>query len=229
MKTILDSTGQEVRKRVMVVVPAQDQVATGFMYDLVRLIAFMSHPESGVDINLTVSRGTLLPRQRESLVKAALDWKATHILWLDSDMRFPKETLLQLLSHNKPIVGTVYSSRRAPFVPTAAYPDESLIYLDDESTGLVEAGRIGFGCVLTEISVFEKIPEPWFMIGFSRKVNDYMGEDVYFCQVAQQAGYQVLVDLDLSKELKHLGESPYVYQHALHFREQAKEKGFKTE
>ena len=229
MQPLLDSTGQEINKRVMVAVPAQDTVATGFMYDLVRLSVLMSAPNSGAGLHVVATRGTVLPRQRETLARVALERDATHILWLDSDMRFPEDALLRLLAHNAPIVGTTYTSRRPPFVPTAAVPGGTLLYVDDGSTGLVEAERIGFGCVLTSTEVFKRLEEPWFHIGYSRVAKDYMGEDVYFCCMAREAGYKVLVDLDLSKEVKHLGEAPYAYQHSLGFKEQAKAKGFKVE
>lgn len=229
MTGILDSTGQEITKRVLIAVPAQDMVATGFMYDLVRLAVLMSAPGSGADIQVVATRGTLLPRQRETLAREAVKRNATHVLWLDSDMRFPEDTLLRLLAHQLPIVGTTYTSRRPPCVPTAARPDGTLLYLDENSTGVIEAGRVGFGCVLTDIKVFQTVPEPWFNIGYSRQVGDYMGEDVYFCHVAKEAGFTTFVDLDLSKEIKHLGELPYEYRHALHFKDQAAQKGFKVE
>ena len=44
----------------------------------------------------------------------ALAVDATHILWLDSDMRFPADTLGRLLARNRDIVGANYCARRFP-------------------------------------------------------------------------------------------------------------------
>ena len=64
-------------------------------------------------------RGTYLPQQRMTLVKEAFQSGSTHILWIDSDMRFPKDALIRLLDRDLPIVGANYPMRRTPIIPTA--------------------------------------------------------------------------------------------------------------
>ena len=39
--------------------------------------------------------------------------------------------------------------------------------------------------------MFDKIPYPWFIYTLE------MGEDVYFCRKAQNAGYELFLDTDI--------------------------------
>jgi hypothetical protein len=58
-----------------------------------------------VDIHLLQMQGTLIFTQRENLAEEALKWGAEYLMWVDSDMRFPKDTLEEMLKHNVDIVG----------------------------------------------------------------------------------------------------------------------------
>ena len=84
---------------IVIATPTRDQVYAGFSYDLVNLI------KQSPDAVYTVSQGTILPNLRELLVKTSKDAGATHILFIDSDMRFPAYTLQLLLAHDLDIVG----------------------------------------------------------------------------------------------------------------------------
>ena len=41
-------------------------------------------------LTITNSRGSMLPQLRENLVKTAMEQGATHLLFIDSDMTFPR-------------------------------------------------------------------------------------------------------------------------------------------
>jgi len=42
----------------------------------------------------------------------------------------------------------------------------------------------------------------------------YVGEDIYFCKLAQAHGFKVWVDHDLSKDVKHIGKMEFTHDHA---------------
>jgi ABC-type polar amino acid transport system ATPase subunit len=63
--------------------------------------------------------GTLIADQREKLAMMALKHKADYMLFLDSDMRFPKNIANRLITHDKDIVACNYSTRRLPAKPVA--------------------------------------------------------------------------------------------------------------
>src|SRR5690554_3424171 len=91
---------------VVIAIPAHDNVPAHFAADLAGLIAQTAQalPDE-VTLGVQMVKGTYVHQARQDLMIHMLENGATHILWLDSDMRFPPETLLHLLQHNLPVVG----------------------------------------------------------------------------------------------------------------------------
>lgn len=200
---------------VAVSIAAQDEMKSMTAYDLSMLTGFMGarHPEIRTVVN--IAKGTLLPEQRHAMVREALAVEGlTHIMWIDSDMRFPKDVVVKLLAHEKAIVGCNYPTRRHPIIPTAAGPDNTLLYSGHEDTVLVPVQRLGMGALLVDLDVYRTIEAPWFALGFSKDHDSYGGEDVFFCAMARKHGYEILVDPALSWQIKHCGEFEYSLVHA---------------
>jgi hypothetical protein len=59
---------------------------------------------------------------------------------------------------------------------------------------------------------FETVQPPYFLMDWTPELQNYSGEDVYFCMVAQQAGFEILVDHDMSKEIEHVGTYSFGYK-----------------
>jgi hypothetical protein len=200
---------------VAICVPCQDAVAANFAFDLANLIGFTVANAPQIRLLSFVNKGTIIPEQRHLLVRHALAKHPTHILWIDSDMRFPKDALLRLLAHEKDVVGCNYATRRAPCIPTASFgPVDELLFSAPEDTDLVPVARMGMGLMLCEASIFTKVIAPWFAIGFNREQDGYAGEDIFFCDLMQRNGISTWVDPVLSRELKHCGEFEYQLVHA---------------
>jgi hypothetical protein len=212
---LVDKDGNRQLK-VAILTACQDTVAAGYAHDLARLTATAGSPKA---VLLFQSRGTIIPQQRAALVNAALKADATHCLWIDSDMRFPPDALGRLLSHDEPIVGCNYSTRRPPILPTAEHKEMGLVFTEADSEGLLSVARCGMGLMLVDTNVYRTIGEPYFALGFNRTENSYVGEDVFFCKKAREKGYKILIDQDLSKEVRHIGEIEFRYEHAIATRE----------
>lgn len=195
---------------VAICVPARDMVSAGFAFDLASMAAFTE-----ANITLLTSLGTLIVNQRTTLAKDAIASGATHVLFVDSDMRFPKDALTRLLAHDQDIVACNYPTRKFPIEPVAFSDDQTAerVYTNQNSTGLESVAAIGMGLMLIKTSVFEKMGMPYFMIGFSPKNQEYTGEDIFFCRKARAAGIPVLLDHDLSKEVKHTGSIDFQHEH----------------
>jgi hypothetical protein len=204
--------------RVMIATPCTDSVKAGFALDLAMLYGLVCRHSDDVEAAIMQNRGTIIPQQRATLVDAAQRYGATHLLWLDSDMRFPKDTLFRLLKHNQPIVAANYARRRHPALPTAEHRDKGHLFSTDDATGLEAVTQCGFGVMLTRMDVFQKISEPWFQIGYTSNDHQYVGEDFFFCAKARKAGFEILIDHDLSKEIRHVGEMDYTHQHTAEAR-----------
>lgn len=153
---------------------------------------------------------------RNLIVEHALEIGYDYIMWIDSDMILPKNTLTTLMSHDKDVVSGVYAYKLigAENAVTKRFKDKAKDIYEDiplkeitESKRLIEVDGVGFGCVLTKVDVFRHIKKPWF------RYTPNMGEDIYFCRKAQKAGYQVY--LDTSILCGHVGSVNYNIKEAL--------------
>jgi len=107
---------------VSVCVPCRDVVDSGFAFDLARCVA--AHTAATRDrVLLFQNQGTLIVNQRQELAQASLDAGATHILFIDADMRFPKDAIFRLLQRDEDIVAANYSTRKLPLQPVAFRDD----------------------------------------------------------------------------------------------------------
>lgn len=199
---------------VALCIPSGDQVSASFALDLAKLVGFVARTHREIDLVLLQVKGSILPQQRATLVQAALTAHATHVFWLDSDMRFPKDALVRLLAHDVPIVAANYPTRRPPIVPVAQRNAEGHLFTTAHAKGLVPVDAVGMGCMLVQASVYHALPKPWFALGYSRSDDGYVGEDHYFCQQARAKGFSVAVDQALSQEVQHLGEMAWTHAHA---------------
>lgn len=197
--------------RLAICIPAKENIYTEFSVNLYRLLKF--NWIHGIDSEVFINTGTALSHQRESSVLNARKYQASHILWLDSDMVFPSDTAQRLLAHNLDIVSANYKTRRPPhyfvgrnneiFDDNGDFNREQLVY--DLESPLAEVKYIGMGCMLTSMHVFETISRPWFEIKKHPKSHEYIVEDANFCQLVRDAGYKIIVDNTLTKEIKHIG------------------------
>ena len=170
-------------KYIAVATPARDMVHTMFAYDLVNMVAHHTLNTNDA-VSLKISQGTLIANQRAELCLDAMREKCTHVLFIDSDMRFPQDMVERLLKHDLDIVATNCARRRMPTGPTAQIYKENgereLVYTMPESTGLQEVGSVGMGVMLIKANVFAALSEPWFETPWRHDKRGYIGEDVSF-------------------------------------------------
>ena len=219
-------------------VPARDEVHTSFAFDFAKMVGRDSRhrcSKEGNGLKLYTMAGTLIFDQREKLVDAALAEGCDAVLFIDSDMRFPSDTIDILLSRDVPIVGVNAVTRRKPTLPTALNlhvekNDEGKIIrhawhkIDSMGKeGIEPVTAVGFGVVMIRREVFEKVPKPWFDVGWGAK--GIIGEDVHFCIKALDAGIQTYVDHSLSKHIGHIGTYEYRWEDVEEGAIEARNKG----
>ena len=117
----------------------------------------------------------------------------THILFVDSDVLPRSSTLERLLKADKDIITGVYP----------ATTKSGLAWSVSKGDGLIEVGQLphdpfkveycGFGVVLVKFKVFEKLQWPYWKNEF-KPGGIVKGEDVYFCDKAREAGYDIWCD-----------------------------------
>jgi len=211
--------------RVGIGVPAAGTWASGFGFSLVTMIGHFerSHvdvaPDRRPEIVLIAIDGHL-PDVRTRILGEAVRERCTHLLWLDSDMIFPPDTLHRLLRHNLPIVGANYPRRIFPHLPTAHYggdgpANEGVVWSEDK-TGTERVKHVGFGVCLIDMRLVDQVDPPYFVFAPDGKHGlTTRGEDVYFCEkLLRDAGIPTHVDHDLSHEIGHIGEQVFGMAHA---------------
>ena len=200
--------------RVAICIPARGQMEVTTAFDLTMMAAYMAGKKN-IDLNVYTSQGTLIFDQRNSLVRTAVEEKCDYILFIDADMRFPKTTLERLLAHKKDIIGVNATTRMMPPSPTAKNiqinEDGSVDWLavySNKEKGISKVDAIGCGVMLIKTSCLKDIPQPYFYFEQLLK-GKLLGEDIYFCIKAKDAGIDTWVDHDLSMEIGHVGSYTY--------------------
>lgn len=163
-------------------------------------LASMTCATSNVPMILANPKGAYIHLSREYGVRQALKFDASHVMFIDTDISFPPNTLHRLLEADKDIVGCNYVRRTPPFEPLAAAKDR----LVTMASGLFEVSRLPAGLILIKSKVFKKIPEPWFCTNWIG--SEVMGEDYFFCDLARENGFELWMDTNLSLEIVHWSE-----------------------
>ncbi len=151
------------------------------------------------------SRGLSLTTNRTKLVRMALEKDITHIFFLDDDVIAPNDVITTLLQANLPIACGLYMSKKpkqerglsawmkntngSGYLPIA--PQQNGRYIQVDTTAL--------GCCLIHRSIFERVPEPWFVWE-----PDGISEDFFFFEkVAKELNIKPVVDMEV--RCLHLG------------------------
>ena len=213
-KVISSNTGMKTYK-VGICIPSRGEMEIGTAFDLAVMCGYDSKFRLGDQALYTVA-GTLIFDQRQKLAEAAINEGCDYILWIDADMRFPKDTLERLISLDKDIVGVNATTRTIPVKATAKNLVVDMEKKENQWLAVSSKGRqgiervtaIGCGVMLVKREVFLKTPKPWFW--FEQIPGDkLLGEDVYFCIKAHDAGFETWVDHDLSNLIGHVGSYTY--------------------
>jgi hypothetical protein len=187
--------------QLSICIPARDTVHTGFAKSLVNLTNKLT--ANNVNFNLHIICGSVISQSRIDLANEALDSGCTHILWLDSDIHFSSNIFDKLILHNKDIVAATYSTRYSPNVSVAFVDPDNIDLRLNATTGLHKVWAVGMGCMLTSASVYDELPKPWFAHEYNKNLDNFSGEDIYFCNQAMHHGIDVYVDADI--KLAHYG------------------------
>lgn len=195
--------------KLFIGVPSYGDWASDFGQSLALLTASIAgDPPSGLEwMHLSRCESTIISEGRSDLAKDALERGASHLIWLDADMKFRPGQVRRLLSHDIDIVGATYPKRRPPHDMTAQDVEGGRIKPGDGD--LIEARHMGMGLMVTKIEVFRKMPEPWFAFPWIEEAGRPLGEDVFFCMKARAEGFKVMADPVASQGIGHVGRKVY--------------------
>ncbi len=178
----------------------------------------------GHAVALSTQDGSLLPGNRNELAQRAINNQCDYLFFADADMSFHPETIDHLVNQKKDIIGLNYLTRSSNIARfTGIGEDDSEIVTSEESTGNERAMMIGTGAMLINTRVLETMRElmlkqsnkpnyPWFnfAVGAQGKI---IGEDYSFCFTAGELGFEVWINHDMSKYVKHIAKVHLSFQH----------------
>ena len=220
---LIPDAAKQGKYHVAICIPSHESVPYQFANSLANMVGYTIH-EIGHLANITTHWcvGTYVHRAREQLIEEIAGLGAHYILWLDSDHNFPKDLLVELLAHNVAMVGINYAKRGIPVRYVAIkrtsidHPgNAALLPTREDSTGLEECEAVGFGAVLMKCVIIPTLPidKPRFFFETNDVGDIHVGEDVYFCRLVREAGWEIHVDHDLSKRCTHIGQLEYRLNH----------------
>ena len=180
--------------KVMIGVPTGENARRADFYDYLDML---QRPEGTVQSR---AHGQSPARNRNLIIKQALEHECTHILFLDDDLEFPPDMLHRLLAHDKDIVTGLYLMRNFPHQPIIfekTNPDGRCLhhFLHGEKPGLVPIVNCGLGCVLIKIEVFKKVPPPWITLGECEP--DHWCDDISFFNRVRGHGFELFCDTSI--------------------------------
>lgn len=194
--------------QVSICIPTKDHIPAGFAMCLANLTSDLTRKNVSFSLNMII--GTTIADSRNQLAKKAIADNSEYTLWLDSDMHFPSDVFFNLKKHNKDIVGCTYSTRRRPQRSVAFDNETDFNSRLSSQSGLHPVFAVGFGCILIKTGVFKSINSPWFFNRWDNYTETLVGEDIVFCENANNNNFTVYVDVDASKNVGHYGTKIYL-------------------
>lgn len=199
-KKLESLAGLEMQGKIMICVPTAEFARRADFYD------YFNGLEKPDGTMITFSHGQSPARNRNIMIRLALQNNATHCLFLDDDMAFKPDLLRRLLSHDVDVCSGLYLMRNYPHFPVMF--DERMDdgkckfkFLTPDTRGLVEVMNIGLGACLIKTDVFRKMAgendyEKFNWITLGEAEPDHWSDDISFFNRASKAGIKMYVDCD---------------------------------
>ncbi len=217
-----------MEKNVSIAIPVAQLIEPITVQSMLGLVNYSAL--NGINIqDIGVTKGQLIDDARNGLTETFLGTGTEWLFWMDSDMVFPKETLVELFKvaeeKKAKMVTGVYYQRKANNFPVlwsrgsdlesgaksglgdkrAEYNKYvgSFLFPHPDKQEPSTCHAAGFGCVLVHRSVFETLDRPWFKF-----LPGICSEDFYFFVNAREAGFTLWYTPKL--DLGHIGDAPVI-------------------
>ena len=198
--------------KTLIGIPCMSMVHTDFMDSFIKL-------QKPPGTSYTIIKNTLIHDSRAIIAQNAIEAGFDRVFWMDSDMIFPPDALVQLsadMDTGIEFVSGLYVSRRPPNIRPVTYKrmwyevkedntyEAGAVNYYDYPEGLSEVEATGFGCCLTSVDLLKRVGDKW---GAMFQPIPCMGEDLSFCWRAKEMGVKMY--LDSRVKCGHIGE--YVF------------------
>ena len=199
--------------KILIAIPCMDSVPIAFAEALLNL----QKPQQTA---VCFKPNSLIYDSRNLLSLTAIENGFDRVLWLDSDMDIPMNTLLKLSDDmdklQADIVTGVYFKRRLPTEPVLfeKIEEPTLVngmvqknietFINYPKDRIFTIDGCGFGCVMTSVSLLKRV---WDKYHNAFLPFPWAGEDVSFCYRIKLLGEKIYCDPSIS--CGHIGT--YIY------------------
>jgi len=199
---------------IFLATPAKERIKPGYAYSLAMTTAELAR--QGIPFQLAIMEDNChVDDGRNALAKDFYyDTQCSDLVFLDADLRWTPEMLMQLISHEvEDIIGGAYPVKNYPI----RFPVGKLLQNEGDKLtrkGVLSMSYIPTGFMRIPRTAFEKMAPTQTSRGrikpqlrfFERRytTNTYDGGDVTFCRKWIAAGGKVLCDSKI--RLEHIGE-----------------------
>ena len=199
--------------KTLIAIPCMDMLPVGFVQSLLYM-------NKGDNPTVYFKPNSLVYDSRNLLSLYAIENGFDNVLWLDSDMLFPPNTLTKLEAYGTYMVTGLYVKRHEPVEPVLYEKieepergaDGKLVanisaYTNYPRDRFFKVAGCGFGCVLTSTKLLKHV---WDEYGPAFTPYPWASEDISFCYRVNQLGYQIYCDSSVS--CGHIGQFIYTEQ-----------------
>lgn len=186
------------KKKILIAIPTNRNIEASTFKSIYDLVV----PE-GYETVFQYFWGYQVDQVRNLIADWMVHGDYDYLFAVDSDISFPPDTLVRLLSHDKDVVSGVYI-QRIPGTHKIEIMKQNefggLSHVDWNSIkgqGLVQIEGCGFGCALVKKEVFVSIEYPHFLYTSAIDHANTISEDVYFCKKAIDRGFKIWCDTDV--------------------------------
>lgn len=186
------------------------------------------YPSPDVEIVMYFQHYTPMPDCRMKLVERALTGGASHILFVDDDMKIPEHAIVELYGRDVDVVtGLCWNkSREDKSKPMVGFLGRHFPIVQWTKQwywpNYFEIDGCGLACCMIKSDVFLKI-QPWFdwnwtqeifrpLTGATVKHTTPQGEDLFFCKQVRDKGIKIFCDSNVIVPhmlFHHEGEGGY--------------------
>jgi hypothetical protein len=197
-------------------------VPTKFMFSLYNAMFQLNKDHPNINVILQQFNGLRVDAERQQMVAFARAKKCFGIIMIDDDMIIPANTFCRMIHHNIhgcSIISVLYQQKSYPFT-TFLMPVESNTWLTAfEKDTVYKVRQLGTGCVFIDMTVFDIIQQPYFLLRTDLNGNISMTEDCYFALNCFNHGIEMIVDTSLWASHLDMYSIPEFVNHPyIHFR-----------
>lgn len=217
-----------LNRNVSIAIPVAESVPAATLQTMLALVNYSAM--NGISIkHIGVTHRQMIDDARNGLTEGFLSSDTEWLFWMDSDMTFAKDTLVELFKtaeeKDAKMVTGIYYQRKGlnfPVLWSRGVPTEegtisgmeskraeinkyvgSFAFPHKDKKEPFKVHAAGFGCVLVHRSVFEIMDRPWFKF-----LPGVCSEDFYFFVNAQELGFELWANP--VPELGHIGDAPII-------------------